>query len=281
MKMKCVLVCAVLISMLERFSYAQNNSYYSVPVKHLAVTYNKTTNLIFPYSVQNIDRGSKDILVQQPRGTGNIVQIKADKPDFAQTNLSVITVDGRLYSFTVDYTPDPTQLNIVVERNSTDDSILKPVVFLASKHDEALLQSVAEKILEMKGRHGRRDRDDLMEFQLNGIYINHDVLYFRLQLRNKSNISYDADVIKFIIKDKKTSRRTASQEDEITPIYKSGNLKNVPADSVSSGVIALPKFTLGHSKILSIEVSEKNGARNLNLVINNRQIMKALAIKEF
>lgn len=108
MKSKCVFVSVVLLSLLNLKGHAQNNNYAFIPSGHLTITYNKTTNLIFPYSVQSIDRGSRDILVQQPKGTENIVQVKADKPNFDQTNLSVITIDGKLYSFTVDYTDQPT-----------------------------------------------------------------------------------------------------------------------------------------------------------------------------
>ena len=79
--MKCVLGSVLLISLVMAKSYSQYNYYSFIPSEHLAITYNKTTNLIFPYSVQSIDRGSKDILVQQPKGTENIVQLKADKPN--------------------------------------------------------------------------------------------------------------------------------------------------------------------------------------------------------
>ena len=101
----------------------RNNNYSFIPSEHLAITFNKTTNLIFPFSVQSIDRGSKDILVQQPKGTENIVQVKADKPNFTQTNLSVITIDGKLYSFTVDYTAQPDQLNIIVQNRMYNRTI--------------------------------------------------------------------------------------------------------------------------------------------------------------
>ena len=103
MKSKCVFAGVLLILIFTTGCFAQNESDSFIPSEHLNITYNKTTNLIFPYSVQSIDRGSKDILVQQPKGTENVVQVKADKPNFIQTNLSIITIDGQLYSFTVDY----------------------------------------------------------------------------------------------------------------------------------------------------------------------------------
>lgn len=283
MKSKCVLVIVLLVSLFSLKDYAQTNNYSFIPSEHLTITYNKTTNLIFPYSVQSIDRGSKDILVQQPKGTENIVQVKADKPNFTQTNLSVITIDGRLYSFTVDYTAQPNQLNIIIQNNNqnSNDSIFKQTVMLTSANNEALFKAVCENIITTKAKHGKRDKDNQMELQLNGIYINRDILYFRFQLNNYSNVSYDVDNIRFTIKDRQKSKRTATQETELTPIYKFGNLENVQADSVASGIIALSKFTLPNSKYLIIQVSEKNGGRDLNLVLRNRQIMKAKTITTY
>src|SRR5690242_753320 len=112
MKWKCAIEMGIILAVLTSKIFAQNKSYSFIPSSNLTITCNKTTNLIFPFTVQNVDRGSKDILVQQPQGAENIVQIKADKPDFAETNLSVITVDGNLYSFIIDYAAQPSQLNI-------------------------------------------------------------------------------------------------------------------------------------------------------------------------
>jgi len=283
MKMKRVLGSVVLISLVTIKTYAQNGYYSFIPSERLAITYNKTTNLIFPNSVQSIDRGSKDILVQQPKGTENIVQLKADKPNFMQTNLSVITIDGKLYSFTVDYSPQPPELNIIIQNkvSSPGDSLLNQAVKLSSPNNKPLFQSVAEKISSMKAKHGKRDNANEIQLQLNGIYINHDVLYFRFQLKNYSNVSYDIDNIKFTIKDRQKSKRTATQETEIIPLFKFGGFETVQADSVNPFIIALPKFTLPDSKYLFIQVLEKNGGGNLDFVVKNRQIMKARFVKEF
>lgn len=279
MKTKCVFVSVVLTLLLSQNNYAQNNTYSFIPSEHLAITCNKTTNLIFPYSVQSIDRGSKDILVQQPKGTQNIVQVKAARPSFIQTNLSIITMDGKLYSFTVDYGVAPTQLNIVIgSKMERTDSMLNRNIMLTSGDNEALFQNIAQNISAQKPAHRKKDKDNKMEVQLNGIYVNHDVLYFRLQLMNNSNVSYDVGDVKFTVKNKLKSKRTATQEMELTPVYRFGNFKNVQVNSFARCIIALHKFTLPDSKYLVIQVLEKNGSRNLKLVLKNRQIMNAIRI---
>jgi len=185
--------CAFLIiSLVASTAFAQTAKYSFIPASRLTITDNKTTNLIFPYSVQSIDRGSADILVQQPQGTENIVQIKAGKPNFMQTNLSVITIDGKLYSFTVDYATQPSQLNVVVGKDvaAATDSNFQADVMLSSGNNIALMEKVAGKVAAMKACiNGKKDKHDEMQLQFGRVYINQDVLYFRFKLLNESNIS--------------------------------------------------------------------------------------------
>lgn len=282
MKWKYAFEIVLLIALYATKSFAQNKDYSFIPSTHLTVTCNKTTNLIFPYSVQSVDRGSRDILVQQPKGTENIVQVKADKPNFTQTNLSVITIDGKLYSFIVDYDPQPSQLNIIIEKQNliVSDSISMPPIKLSSGNNEALFQLVAKKIISSEVVRGEKDKHYQMKLQLNGIYIHNDVLYFRLFLQNISSISYDVSAVRFNIKDKQKSKRTATQELDLQPLYSYKSFTNIQSDSSVISVIALPKFTLPNSKYLSIQIFEKNGGRDLALNIKNCDIMKAKVITE-
>ena len=65
----------------------------------LTIVYSKTTNIVFPYAIKSVDRGSQDILVQKAKGLENMLMIKAAQKGFSQTNLTVVTADGKLYSF--------------------------------------------------------------------------------------------------------------------------------------------------------------------------------------
>ena len=282
MKWKCVFGTVIMLGLLSTMLFAQNENYSFIPSSNLTITCNKTTNLIFPSSVQSVDRGSKDILVQQLKGTENIVQVKADKPNFLQTNLSVITVDGSLYSFNIDYASQPLQLNIVIKNKNpiVSDSSRKQPVELSSGNNEALFKTIAQKIDASKHVLNKRVSLNQMQLRVRGIYINNDIIYFKVQAKNNSNISYDIDNFRFSIKDRLKSTRTVTQELELTPIYTYNPLNNVQADSLASCIIAIPKFTLPDSKYLSIQMFEKNGSRNLTLGLKNKHIMKAVVIIE-
>jgi hypothetical protein len=91
---------------------------------------------------------------------------------------------------------------------------------------------------------GPKDSKYEMLFRLSGIYIEKNIIYYQLELQNRSNISYDIDMLRFFIRDKKQSKRTASQELEQFPLYVYGNTGSVEGQSKKIIVVALPKFTI-------------------------------------
>ncbi len=282
MKWKCVFANVVMLGLLSTKLLAQNENYSFILPSNLTITCNKTTNLIFPANVQSVDRGSKDILVQQPKGVENVVQIKADKPNFSQTNLSVITVDGSLYSFTIDYAAQPVQLNVVVKNNSqiTGDSPKTQTIKLSSDNNEALFKAIAQRIDASKPVLNKRISLNQMQLRVRGVYINNDVIYFRLHVKNKSNLSFDIDNVRFSIKDREQSRRTATQEIQLMPVYSYQALNKIKAGSIANNVIAIPKFTLTGSKYLQIDVLEKDGNRNLKMLVTGHYLERATTITE-
>lgn len=81
--------------------------------RKVEVSFSKTTHLIFLPPVQYVDLGSTDIIADKATGAANVVRLKAAVRDFqAETNLTVITADGRFYTFDVCYADDPGQLSI-------------------------------------------------------------------------------------------------------------------------------------------------------------------------
>jgi hypothetical protein len=88
---------------------------FTIEPYKLEVGFNKTTHLIFPLSITSIDRGSTGILAQKATGVDNILKVKADMKNFEETNLSVITSDGKLYSFVVCFNGNPAYLNLSLD----------------------------------------------------------------------------------------------------------------------------------------------------------------------
>jgi conjugative transposon TraN protein len=233
--------------------------------KSLLITTDKTTSLVFPFPVLHVDRGTKDFYVQQVKEANNILLVKAASRDFTETNLSVITRDGMIYSFKINYSNDPEQW-----------------IYHLPPTKKASLVNYANGLLDnpetMKGVY---DRQWDMETHLAGIYIKDEAIFYQLQLKNKSPIDYDIDLLRFYIRDKKKGKRTATQEIEMHPLHISGNTTTVKANSISHIVVALEKFTVPDAKYLAVEIMEKKGGRHLLMKVNNKRIIRAIPLPDF
>ncbi|MEO9020972.1 MAG: DUF4138 domain-containing protein [Ginsengibacter sp.] len=230
----------------------------------LEITTDKTTSLIFPFRVTHVDRGTKEVMVQQVKEAPNILLVKAASEKFAETNLSVVTEDGSVYTFRVDYRKNPSTW-----------------LWHIPVQNEMPLSTYANAILDnTRTMHGIRDHSWNMLAKVTGIYIRGKVIYYQLWLDNQSPIDYDVDLIRFYIRDKKKNKRSAIQESELKPLYIAGNTSLVKANSNNVIVIALEKFTIPDSKYLAIRIIEKNGGRHLLMKVHNNKIVKAILLSD-
>jgi conjugative transposon TraN protein len=229
----------------------------------LSVTTDKTTSLIFPFPIKYVDRGTKDVIVQPVKEDERILLVKAASKQFAETNLSVVTGDGNVYEFTVNYTAQPTVLVMHLPPNKKST---------VSSYANAILNSPPKRIVKVE--HGG------VVTKLAGIYIKDDVIFYQLEIHNHSPLDYDIELLKFFIRDKKKGKRTAVQENEIVPLHVAGNKSKIKAYNFSVIVVALDKFTIPDAKFLGIQLMEKNGGRHFNLKVYNGQILKARILPE-
>ncbi len=275
-KISVVLLIGFTLALCGEQGFAQITSEYEIAVirpYHLLITFYKTTTLLFPYSIKSVDRGSKDVLAQKAKGVENVLQVKAGKPGFEQTNLTVITADGKLYSYIVDYTDKPDVLNIQFYDNKEDHS---DALFSNATFNDAQIQAGAKKAaIEKRNIKTIADKSSGIKIQMDGLYIKDDVMFFRIKAQNKSDINYTTEMLRFYIRDEKKSKRTASQELEIRHLYVLGDTSVITAQSENVLVFALPKFTLPDKKYFAIELTEKGGGRNVGLRVHNKTIVRA------
>lgn len=253
------------------FSQVPTSTIKPLPID---ITCNKTTNIIFPYTIQHVDRGSQDVLAQKITGAVNVLELKAAKDSFAETNVSVVTADGKFYSLLVNYVKQPSALNVVIQKD------IDSISMVMTPGNIRVLEERAAKILQSDGLiHGISDTHDRIRARLKGLYIQDDVFYFQLQFFNRSNISYGIDDIRFTILDKHKSRRTATQETPLQPVYTTGIQQSIGAGTKPVIIIALPKFTLPGGKYLSIHITERGGGRDLLFRVGNKVLVRASKVQ--
>lgn len=274
--MRIFLLCQLLLfPFFQMQGFCQVNGTSVIDPFPLEVTTTKTTHLIFPFGIKTVDRGSRDILAQKATGVENILQVKAAKVDFDTTNLTVITTDGKLFSFLVGYADQPLSLNIRINN----------AVEVASFGDGNLNNAkVAQSAFLAQNNQARnvsiKDKSSKSEFLLSSIFVDDDLLLYKIELSNNSALKYEIENLRFFVRDKKNPKRTAIQETEIKPLHILGDTNAVAPQSSHTFVFALPKMTIPDKKYLAVQVQEKNGGRHMTLKVRNRHLLKALPTRQ-
>ncbi|KAB7726679.1 conjugative transposon protein TraN [Rudanella paleaurantiibacter] len=267
----------------------------SYPVE---LAYNKTVSIIFPAPVRSVDLGSRDIIADKAADVENVLKVKANQIGFNETNFSVITADGKFYSFVVSYNESPAALamNLVGDQvnlkartqplggtesqagqSRPGQSSPGSVHFANVAASQSDLALASDRVLH-KARRIRRIGDDRskMAVKLKGVFVKENVLYYRVAFRNRSNLNYDLDYVRFFIVDKTVAKEASHQEIEVRPIYiHNGPIRTVKGHSQVEKVYAFQRFTIPADKVLQVQTGEHNGGRQLAFSVNNRVIMKA------
>ncbi|HYF70241.1 MAG TPA: conjugative transposon protein TraN, partial [Ohtaekwangia sp.] len=267
----------MVLKVLSLGASGQNVTVASNPIS-LEITFNKTSTILFPSMIVNVDRGSRDLLAQKARSLDNILQLKAAKKQpFLETNLTVVTADGKLYHFIVNYAENPKHLTLkVINQTDKSPSTSAPVI-LESDLNQTVAEHCAQTIINAKHWIGlNRQNKYKIRMALEGIYIKDNTIFYHIKVSNKSNIRYDIDILRFYIKDKENLKRTATQEIPVKPLYVYNEGQSaIEGNSTIHFVYVLEKFTIPDAKLLMIEMFEKNGGRHLNLRVKNNAIVNA------
>jgi conjugative transposon TraN protein len=246
----------------------------------LQVGYDKTTILIFPAAISQggIDRGSSGIIAKTVPGVDNILKVKANTKGFTETNLTVITEDGKVYPFTINYSDNPPDAPIDIGKQGQHEKQLAS--FSGRELNTEQINDLCKEVANKEKFLHQKTKSFKIKLQLEGIYIIEDVMFYQFRLKNKSAIDYTINFPRFYIRDRKRVKRTAQQEKEIQPLqiyYKDGT-KQTDGKTNQTIVIAFSKFTIADHKNFVMQLFEKQGDRNLELKIIGDDIIKARPI---
>jgi conjugative transposon TraN protein len=261
-----------------------------IPPHGLEVTYDKTVHIIFPSAVRYVDLGSPNLVAGKAEGAENVIRVKATVKNFRkETNLSVITEDGSFYTFNVKYADEPLLLNVEMTDFIHDgEAVNRPnnamEIYLKELGNESprLVHTIMKSIYDNDKRvikHIGSKRFGI-QYLLKGIYTHNGFLYFHTQIKNSSNVPFDVDFVTFKIVDKKVAKRTAIQEQVISPLRAYNYITNIPGKGNRSTVFAMEKFTIPDDKQLVVELNEKDGGRHQSFTIENEDLIRARLINK-
>ena len=253
-----------------------------MPMFPIRITASKTTNIIFPYAIKNVDRGVESLLAQKVEGATHILQLKAASSDMPETNLSVVTADLHLYSFLIRYDSCPHTFNYDFKTGAFSASGYADgtTATIHEKLSEGEILQSAKAISEQKPYITKiKDSDYGITLKLNGVYINKDVLFFSLQLENGTSIGYDIESLQLGVRDQKSGKRTAIQEIPLSKLLAWGDTALIDIHTGQQLVLAFPKFTIPDKKDCIIQLREANGGRHLECKLSNKQLIRSRQIR--
>ena len=254
------------------------------------VTFAKTVHIIFPSAVRYVDLGSNWIIAGKADGAENVIRVKATTEGFpGETNFSVICEDGSFYSFNARYAHEPEMLNIEMKDflengDTTDFSHTRMNIYFRELGNESPL--LVKLIMQSIYKEDRREIRHLgckrfgVQFLLKSVYSHNGLFYFHTETRNRSNVAFRTDFIRFKIVDKKVPKRTAIQERVIDPVRSYNEVLVTEGKSDVRTVYAVPQFTIPDDKLLVIELFEKDGGRHQTIRVENADLVAARQINE-
>ena len=254
------------------------------------VTFAKTVHIIFPSAGRYVDLGSNWIIAGKADGAENVIRVKATTEGFpGETNFSVICEDGSFYSFNARYAHEPEMLNIEMKDflengDTTDFSHTRMNIYLRELGNESPL--LVKLIMQSIYKEDRREIRHLgckrfgVQFLLKSVHSHNGLFYFHTETRNRSNVAFRTDFIRFKIVDKKVPKRTAIQERVIDPVRSYNEVLVTEGKSDVRTVYAVPQFTIPDDKLLVIELFEKDGGRHQTIRVENADLVAAKQINE-
>ena len=252
----------------------------------MEVTYDKTSHLIFPTAIRYVDLGSEYLIAGKAEDAENVLRVKASVRDFeAETNFSVITNDGRFYSFNVYYSgyPEALSYDLLTMQKAVDKANGNDVLFEELGNNSPSLAGLLLETIYKKDKLIGKDigaKNFGIQFILKRIYIHNGKYYFHTELRNRSNVPFNIDFVNFKVVDKKVAKRTVVQERPMIPLRNYKPLTEISGQTTEKNVFLLDQFTIADDKVLLVEIFEKNGGRHQTLQVENSDLIKARLIND-
>ncbi|WDO12305.1 conjugative transposon protein TraN [Flavobacterium sp. WW92] len=253
----------------------------SVEALQMEVTYDKTSHIIFPAGIRYVDLGSGNLSAGKAEDAGNVLRIKAATKDFeGETNFSVITEDGKFYTFDVCYNPAPEVLGYDLLKMRTGHGRIASdrVLFEDLGSSPPTLAGLLMETIFTKDKRSVKHLGSKgygIRFAIKGLYVHQGKYYFHTEIHNSTGSPFRVDFLSFRVADKKVGRRAVAQDRPLVPLRSYRPLDDVKGHTHEANVFLLDHFTLSNDKELIIEVFEKHGNRNQAIHVEYSDLLRA------
>ena len=267
----------------------------------IRISFSKTVVLVFDKPIIFDNVGSEDVIAQK-MGNRYLLTAAVAKKKF-ETNLVIETESG-YYQYILVYNEYPKKTFFAytasqsIHKTQTEEVEIEEQKSVIKKEQKTVTSD--KKVETKKKKETVNDFNEIcktidskdnslksigvvgnkMFWSLGDIYVNNDHLYFKVSAKNLSNIKYDIDFVKFVVRSTKGNLKQRSvQEEELSPIFVYNGDKNViEGKTTLTKVLVFKKFTIDDEKKLFVELWEVGGDRKLEFSITNKDILKVKTI---
>jgi conjugative transposon TraN protein len=208
----------------------------------------------------------------------NILRIKPVQGDSARFKegdvLAMITIITERYKiqFNCVYTEDRGQATSNIDIKSED---MASYVNVNVDMPRAEMRKLAWTIWNSGNKYFDVSREAYkLRITLNNIYTIKGYFFIDVSIRNKTNIEYDVDQIRFKIEDKRHTKATNFQQIEVEPVLSINEGETFVKEY--RNIYVFEKFTFPDEKVFTVEVSEKQiSGRTIILRIDYADVLNA------
>ena len=231
--------------------------------------------LFFPSDIrQGITGADNFVFTYNREKQQNLGLLKATKG--VDSNLLVITTDGRVYSFFIRYAENishPNRFIDITESIGLEKSVVQSKVKQKKVESDSASNSAIQNLLRKscaallklpEQKHIKKIKSGI-SLAIKNFYYRDDKIFVQFEIENNSGIRFDFDYLRLFRVSGNKKRKSSYQELLTSPIYK----HNTP-DKLAHGIKArfiyvLPKFVLDKNEKVLVKLQEQNTNRSIIL----------------
>ena len=234
-----------------------------------------TMALFFPSNIKQGITGSEHFVFTYNREKEqNLGLLKAVKG--IDSNLLVITTDGKVYSYILKYAAhidNPNRFITVQESIGDAKRVLKKKKeteedsnsgILVNDSPELLRRS-CESLLKLPEEKNIKKNKGGIILSLKNLKYHGDNVFLQFEIENKSGVRFDFDYLKILKVNGNKKRNASYQELILEPIYVHNKPTQIIPNTKARMVYVIPKFNLDKREKMEIRLQELNTTRKVVL----------------
>ena len=240
---------------------------------------NATVHFVSPEPIDYVDISSPD--VQGDLTEKNIFRLRPEAGKVHAGDQFIVTIVTRayisVYKLTVagplDNNSTRTSEAYVISVNPNDGVQVNQSDVLSNQE---CFDLAVKAMNNNRGIHNIEARSYGIKMYVRNMYAFGDYIMIELAAKNRTNLQFNIDQVRFKIIDKKTVKATVSQDIELKPVYSLYQTEGRMITERFNNFYIFKKFTYPTEKLFDIEMTEKQySGRKVDLKIKYNQVLNA------